>query len=103
MSIWDKMRAGAGRAAAEAQKQATATRLGMQIDDHKTEIRRKTAELGRLALELVQKGEVADPTLQGVAKEIAALEAQISELQAQVTAVKGSSPAPDVTPTQTPE
>ena len=91
MSFWDKMRTGASKAADVAQKQATATRLGMQIDDTKTEIRRKTAAMGKLALELVRNGELTQPALRNLAQEIATLETQIVDLQAQVAAARGSS------------
>jgi chromosome segregation ATPase len=103
MSLWEKMRSDASRAADVAQKQATSTRLSMQIDDAKTEIRRKTAELGKLALELVRKGELTDPALQSLSHDIAALETQIADLQAQIADLKGGTSRSDTTRDQASE
>ena len=46
MSFWNKVKTGVSKAAGEAEKQANLARLNMQIGDVKTEVRRKTYELG---------------------------------------------------------
>jgi chromosome segregation ATPase len=95
MSLWDRVRSGAsrateaaGRATEAAQRQATAARLGMQIDDTRTEMRSKMAELGRLAHELVQQGDLTNAALQRVSQEINTLEAKVKEIEDQIVKVK---------------
>jgi hypothetical protein len=108
MSLWDKVRSGASRATEEvtsrateaanrateaAQKQATTARLGMQIDDTKSEIRRKTADMGRLALDLVRQGDVMHGALLRASQEIGTLEAQVKDYEEQIAKVRSGSSA----------
>ena len=89
MSFWDQVRRGASKAATEAGKQTTIARLNYQMGEVKTELGRKTRELGDAALALCRQGELTQPSLTSIYGEITALEARIAELETQIADARG--------------
>jgi ABC-type phosphate transport system auxiliary subunit len=92
MSLWDSVRRGASRAAAEAEKQATIAKLAMEVNTTKGKINEQLEEMGKTALGLYRDGTIDHATLEPIVVEITKLEAHVKELEDQIAAAKASAP-----------
>ena len=90
MSLWDNMRKGVNRAAAEAERQAAIAKLSMEINSTKGKVKDKLEEMGKAALGLYREGVIDHASLKGVVVEMDKLEAHIKELEDQVAAQKAA-------------
>lgn len=90
MSLWDSVRRGASRAAAEAEKQATIAKLSMEVNSTKGKVKDKLEEMGQVALDLYRQGTIDHASLEPIVLEIGNLEARIKELEDQIAAQKAA-------------
>jgi uncharacterized protein YoxC len=88
MSLWDKVQRGVGRAAEEAEKQASIAKLGLDINGTNGEIRRKTTELGEQVLKLARGGELKHDTIDPLIADVDRLEARVAELEKQLAEIR---------------
>jgi hypothetical protein len=77
-----------GRAATEAEKQATIARLSLEANGVRGEIKRKMEEMGETTLRLLRSGELSHPALAGLVDETAALEGRVADLEKQIEQVR---------------
>jgi membrane protease subunit (stomatin/prohibitin family) len=93
----------AEKAAFEADKLVRVRREEGALTDMQARTQTKLAELGQAALALYRSGSLADPSLEGLAHEIADLEAQVKAQQAKIEAVRTEQyQAPGEAPAQPP-
>ncbi len=90
MGIWDKVQRGVGRAAEEAEKQATIAKLGLDINATNGEIRRKKAELGEEVLKLARSGEFKHEAIDPLVAEVDRLEARVADLEKQLAETRAA-------------
>ncbi len=88
MSLWDSVRRGASRAAAEAERQATIAKLSMEVNSTKGKIKDKLEEMGKISLDLYRQGTIDHASLEPIVMDIGSLEARIKELEDQIAAQK---------------
>ncbi len=93
MSLWDSVRRGASRAAAEAERQATIAKLSMEVNSTKGKIKDKLEEMGKISLDLYRQGTIDHASLEPIVMEISNLESRIKELEDQITAQKTAPPS----------
>lgn len=91
--LWDSVKKGAGRAAAEAEKQATITKLAVEVSQTKGKMKDKLEEMGKTSLDLYRAGTIDHPSLEGCVVEIDALERHVKDLEDQIAKVKAASPS----------
>jgi hypothetical protein len=94
MGIWDKVQRGVGRAAEEAEKQATLAKLSLDINSTNGEIRKKTGELGEQVLKLARSGELKHDALGPLVAEVDRLDAKVVELEKQVAEMRAAPASP---------
>ena len=89
MSLLDKMKAGAGQAAekvkAGAEQAAIKAREEVEELQTKRELGQAYSELGKKALELVDRGEFSHPEIAGLVQRAHTLKAQLEAEQRQAT------------------
>lgn len=90
MSLWDNMRKGVNRAAAEAEKQAAIAKLSMEVNSTKGKVKDKLEEMGKSALALYREGTIDHASLEGIVVEIGKLESHIKELEDQIASQKSA-------------
>ncbi|MGH2461737.1 MAG: hypothetical protein ACRDIY_23025 [Chloroflexota bacterium] len=90
MSLWDNMRKGVNRAAAEAEKQAAIAKLSMEVSSTKGKVKDRLEEMGKAALGLYREGTIDHGSLEGIVVEIDKLEAHLKEIEDQIAAQKSS-------------
>lgn len=90
MSLWDNMRKGVNRAAAEAERQAAIAKLSMEVNSTKGKVKDKLEEMGKSALTLYREGTIDHASLEGIVVEIGKLESHIKELEDQIAAQKSA-------------
>jgi cell division protein FtsB len=84
MGIWDKVQRGVGRAAEEAERQASFAKLSLDINATNGEIRKRTAELGEEVLKLARSGDLQHDAIGPRVAEVDRLEARVAELEKQL-------------------
>ena len=90
MSLWDSVRRGASRAAAEAERQATIAKLSMEVNSTKGKIKDKLEEMGKVALDLYRQGTIDHASLEPIVVDIGNLESRVKELEDQIAAQKAT-------------
>ena len=93
MSFWNQVKTGLGKAASEAEKQATLAKLNIQANDARVEVKRKVAELGEAALTLVRSGELNNPTLAAIFEQIKEAEAKVKSVEDEIAETKADTKA----------
>ncbi|MBX6772649.1 MAG: hypothetical protein IRY83_13040 [Chloroflexi bacterium] len=86
MSLWDTVRQKAGKAAAEAERQAKIARLTVEISRTRGKITERLEEMGQVALELYRQGTIEHARLEPLAAEISKLEEHIKALEDEIAA-----------------
>lgn len=84
MGLFDQVKGGLNRAAAEAEKQANIAKLNLDKNGVKGEIGKKLSALGEVTLKLAREGVITHESISPVVAEIAQLEAKIAELDEKI-------------------
>ena len=95
MSLWNRVKTVANKAASEAMEQATIARLNLQLGEERTALRRKVAELGEAALELCRAGKLNQASVVPIYEAIQAQEAKVAEIEKQIADAHADGEAPD--------
>lgn len=90
MSLWDNMRKGVNRAAAEAERQAAIAKLSMEVNGTKGKIKDKLEEMGTTALALYREGTIDHASLEAIVVEITNLESHVKDLEDQIATQKAA-------------
>jgi|GEM_PF-3869403 len=88
--FWDQAKKAAGRAAAEAEKQATVAKLSMEVNQTNGKIKDRLAEMGKTTLQLYRDGTIDHGSLETFVVEIDNLERHVKELEEQITQTKAA-------------
>ena len=88
--FWDQAKKATSRAAAEAQKQATVTKLGVEVNQTKGKIKDKLAEMGQATLQLYRDGVVNHASIEPFVVEIDNLERHVKDLESQIAEAKAA-------------
>lgn len=92
--LWDSVKRGASRAAAEAEKQAAVAKLSVEISQANGKIRDKLEEMGKASLSLYREGTIDHATLEPFVVEISNLEGRVKEIEKQIASIR-ETPAGD--------
>lgn len=86
--LWDSVKRGASRAAAEAEKQAAVAKLSVEISQTNGKIQGKLEEMGKASLSLYREGTIDHAELEPIVVEISNLEDRVKELEKQIASLK---------------
>ena len=89
--LWDQVKRGANRAAAEAERQATIAKLGLEVNQIKGKIKDQLEGMGKTSLDLYRAGTIDHGSLEPFVVEIDKLERHVNEVEDQIASIKASS------------